>query len=181
MTRLPPDTRDRLADEITFHPHTAEARLLRQALGRFATGVTVVTTEGPEGPLGMTVNSFTSVSLDPPLVLWCPARSSSRHDAFAGAARWSVHVLGAEQLALCLRFTRGGAQFDGLEIAHTEDGVPVIPGVAARFDCTTHARHDGGDHSVIVGQVGRVTIAGPDDHPLVFAAGHFGAFEPTIG
>ena len=75
MSRLPPATRDRLADEITFHPATAEARLLREALGRFATGVTVVTTAGP---LGMTVNSFSSVSLEPPLVLWCPASTSAR-------------------------------------------------------------------------------------------------------
>lgn len=181
MNRLPPETRDRLADAITFHPATAEARLFREALGRFATGVTVVTVQGPEGPLGMTVNSFTSVSLNPPLVLWCPARASSRHDAFVGARAWSVHVLGAEQLEMCLRFTRGGAQFTGLDPALTDDGVPVLAGVAARFDCRAHASHDGGDHTVLIGQVARVTVAGPDDHPLVFAAGRFGAFHPDIG
>src|SRR5690606_3812694 len=119
MSRLPPATRDRLADAITFHPATAEARLLREALGRFATGVTVVTTADPQGPIGMTVNSFSSVSLEPPLVLWCPARSSTRHDAFAGAKAWSVHILGSEQLETCLRFTRGGRQFEGLETAET--------------------------------------------------------------
>ena len=101
MTRLPLGELDRIADAITFHPETAEARALRQALGRFATGVTVVTVAGPDGPTGMTVNSFTSVSLDPPLLLWCPARSSSRHDAFARAQAFAVHVLGAEQLDLC--------------------------------------------------------------------------------
>ncbi|RDW13297.1 flavin reductase family protein [Paracoccus thiocyanatus] len=181
MSRLPPATRDRLADEITFHPATAEARLLREALGRFATGVTVVTTAGPQGPLGMTVNSFSSVSLEPPLVLWCPARASARHAAFAEAAAWSVHVLGAEQLETCLRFTRGGRQFEGLETALTEEGVPVIPGVAARFDCAAHAVHAAGDHSVLIGRVLRVTVAGPGDHPLVFAAGRFGQFEPDDG
>ncbi|WP_198026332.1 flavin reductase family protein, partial [Paracoccus sphaerophysae] len=113
MTRLPTETLDRLADAISFHPESEPGRLFREALGRFATGVTVVTTDGPEGPVGMTVNSFTSVSLDPPLVLWCPARASSRHAAFAGAQAWSVHVLGAEQLDVCLRFTRGGAGFEG--------------------------------------------------------------------
>ncbi|MTH78108.1 flavin reductase family protein [Paracoccus aestuariivivens] len=178
MRRIPPATRDRLADEITFHPATAEARLLREALGRFATGVTVVTTLGSRGPMGMTVNSFSSVSLEPPLVLWCPAKASSRHAGFVTASHWSVHVLGAEQLETCLRFTRGGAQFDGLDHSMNDHNVPVIPGAAARFDCETHAVHDAGDHSVVIGRVLRVTVAGPGDHPLVFAAGRFGQFDP---
>ncbi|QRZ13191.1 flavin reductase family protein [Paracoccus methylovorus] len=181
MNRLPPATRDRLADAITFHPATAEARLLREALGRFATGVTVVTTAGSLGPVGMTVNSFSSVSLEPPLVLWCPARASTRHAVFAEAPVWSVHILGSEQLDTCLRFTKGGRQFEGLEPVITPEGVPVIPGVAARFDCTAHAVHEAGDHSVLIGRVTRVTVAGPGDHPLVFAAGRFGQFAPAAG
>ncbi|MBV0891966.1 flavin reductase family protein [Paracoccus sp. Z118] len=181
MSRLPPESLDRIADAITFHPQTAEARILRQALGRFATGVTVVTIMGPRGPMGMTVNSFTSVSLDPPLVLWCPARSSSRHEAFVQAESFAVHVLGAEQLDLCLRFTRGGQGFEGLGDELNDEGAPVIPGVAARFDCLRHSVHPGGDHTVIIGQVARVTVGGPDDHPLVFAAGRFGSFEPEPG
>ena len=122
MTRLPAESLDRIADAITFHPETAEARALRQALGRFATGVTVVTVAGPDGPTGMTVNSFSSVSLEPPLVMWCPARASSRHAIFAGAGHWAVHVLGAEQLETCLRFTRGGAQFAGLDRVLSAEG-----------------------------------------------------------
>lgn len=179
MSRIPPATRDRLADEMTFHPTTAEARALREALGRFATGVTVVTTLGEQGPLGMTANSFSSVSLEPPLVLWSPARSSSRHATFVDAQHWSVHVLGSEQLETCLRFTRGGQQFAGLDHALNPEGVPVIPGVAARFDCATHAVHEAGDHSLMIGRVLRVTVAGPGDHPLVFAAGRFGQFVPS--
>lgn len=178
MIRLPPETLDRLADAISFHPDSESGRVFREALGRFATGVTIVTATGPKGPVGMTVNSFTSVSLDPPLVLWCPARSSSRHAIFAEAPAWSIHVLGAEQLDVCLRFTRNGAQFEGLELGETTLGTPLIPGVAARFDCHAHAVHDGGDHSVLLGRVAEVTVAGPDDHPLVFAAGRFGAFQP---
>lgn len=178
MTPLAPDTLDRLADAISFHPETESGRLLRDALGRFATGVTVVTAQGPDGPVGMTVNSFASVSLDPPLVLWCPARASSRHAAFAGAAAWSVHVLGVEQLDICLRFTRNGAGFEGLALGHTALGTPLIHGVAARFDCTAEAVHEAGDHSVLIGRVAQVTVGGPDDHPLVFAAGRFGGFEP---
>ena len=181
MIRLPPETLDRLADAISFHPDTEPGRLFRDALGRFATGVTIVTVAGPQGPVGMTVNSFTSVSLDPALVLWCPARASSRHAIFAEAPAWSIHVLGAEQLDVCLRFTKGGAQFEGLELGRTALGTPLIPGVAARFDCHAHAVHDGGDHSVLLGRVAQVTVAGPDDHPLVFAAGRFGAFQPDEG
>lgn len=181
MRRIPPATRDRLADEITFRPATAEARLLREALGRFATGVTVVTTQGSLGPMGMTVNSFSSVSLEPPLVMWCPARASSRHAGFVEARHWAVHVLGAEQLETCLRFTRGGDQFAGLEDVRNDEGVPVLPGAAARFDCQTHAAHEAGDHTVMIGRVLQVTVAGPGDHPLVFAAGRFGQFDPRDG
>lgn len=178
MTKLPPETLDRLADAISFHPENESGRAFRDALGRFATGVAVVTTDGPDGPMGMTANSFTSVSLNPPLVLWCPAKASSRHAIFASAPKWSIHVLGSEQLDICHRFTRGGAAFAGLELARSDLDTPLIPGVAARFDCEAHAVHDGGDHSMIVGRVRRVTIGGPGDRPLVFAAGRFGAFVP---
>lgn len=177
LPKLPDVTLDRLADAITFQPSTAQGRQLRDALGRFATGVTVITAQGPDGPVGMTVNSFASVSLEPPLIMWCPARASSRHDIFAQAQGWSAHILGVEQLDVCLRFTRGGAGFEGLATDITPEGVPVIPGTAARFDCARYACHAAGDHSVLIGQVLRVTTGGPDDHPLVFAAGKFGSFE----
>lgn len=175
---IPDVTLDRLADAITFHPATAEARRMRDALGRFATGVTVVTTAGQNGPEGLTANSFSSVSLEPPLVMWCPAKASARYGLYTQAKAWSVHVLGAEQLDICLRFTRGGQGFDGLISNTTPEGIPIIPGTAARFDCTTYACHEAGDHAVMIGNVLRVTIGGPDDHPLVFAAGHFGGFHP---
>ena len=181
MTRLPPETLDRLADAISFHPEDEAGREFRRALGRYATGVTVVTTQGPQGPLGMTVNSFASVSLSPPLVLWCPARASSRHDLFAKAPAWSVHVLGAEHLEMSQRFTRGGAGFDGLAAETTALGTPLIPGVAARFDCLAEAVHQAGDHSVLIGRVAEVTVGGPEDQPLVFAAGRFGWFHPDEG
>lgn len=167
------DSRHRLAEAISFHPATEAGRRFREALGRFATGVTVVTAEGSLGPLGMTVNSFTSVSLEPPLVLWCAATGSARHAAFVAADHWAVHVLGADQVDLCLRFTRGGAGFEGLPELRNEDGVPILPAAAARFDCRALACHPGGDHSILVGEVRQVTIAGPADLPLVFAAGRF--------
>ena len=177
-TPFPPAAKlDRLADAITFLPATTEAKVLRDALGRFATGVTVITTAGPHGHQGMTVNSFASVSLEPPLVMWCPARASTRHGLFTGARHWSVHVLGVEQLEVSQRFTRGGGGFDGLRIELTPEGIPVLPGTSARFDCATYACHEAGDHSVMIGQVLRVTTGGPGDHPLVFAAGKFGSFS----
>lgn len=174
MKPLPPGSQDRLAEAISFHPATEEGRRFREALGRFATGVTVVTALGARGPVGITANSFTSVSLEPPLVLWCAALSSQRWPAFRDAVAWAVHVLGAEQLDLCLRFTKGGEGFAGLPQTRNHDGVPVLPGAAARFDCRAHAVHEGGDHAILVGEVARVTIAGPADAPLVFAAGRFG-------
>ena len=100
-----------------------------------------------------------------------------QYDAFVAAQAFAVHVLGAEQLDLCLRFTRNGEGFEGLDAQPNAEGVPVIAGVAARFDCVRHAAHEGGDHTVVIGQVARVTVGGPDDHPLVFAAGRFGAFQ----
>ena len=178
MHRLPHSVLDRLADAITFHPASVEARLLRDTLRRFPTGVTVITTAGPSQPEGMTANSFSSVSLEPPLVMWWPARGSARHGIFTGARAWSVHILGAEQIEICQRFARNGAGFDGLPTELTPEGIPVIPGTAARFDCLTHACHEAGDHSIMLGRVVRVTTGGPDDHPLVFAAGKFGTFKP---
>ncbi|WP_076364853.1 flavin reductase family protein [Phaeovulum vinaykumarii] len=168
--------------ETTFAPDPADPRALRAALGRFATGVTIVTARAapdacaPEGaPLAITVNSFASVSLDPPLVLWSAARASLRHVHFAAAPAFSIHVLGAEQQALCARFSSSGAGFDGLAWRAGEDGVPHLADALVRFDCTTEARHDGGDHTIIIGRVTRVAL-GAARAPLVFAGGKFGHF-----
>lgn len=165
---------DRLAEAISFHPATEAGRRFRAALGRFPTGVTVVTARSAHGRIGMTVNSFTSVSMEPPLVLWCAARSSTRHQAFTVADHWAVHVLSIDQVDLCLRFTRGGRGFEGLDMITNDENVPILPAASARFDCRAHGCHDGGDHSILVGEVVRVTISGPAEQPLVFAAGSFG-------
>ncbi len=100
----------------------------------------------------MTVNSFASVSLDPPLVLWSPAKSSSRHAAFIGAEYFAIHVLGADQDHLSTAFTRGGSGFDGIEVRFNDEGVPVLPGTLARFECLQQAQHDAGDHTIIIGR-----------------------------
>jgi flavin reductase (DIM6/NTAB) family NADH-FMN oxidoreductase RutF len=166
-----------LMQDVSFTPNADTARDFRDALGRFATGVTVVTTTGPDGPAGFTANSFASVSLDPPLVLWSPAKASSRFSLFANAKNYAIHILAAEQAELCNRFIRGGQGFDGLDWTENEQGAPVIPGALARFDCCLHAAHDGGDHQIILGRVLHCTMrAGA---PLIFSQGGYGAFNPT--
>jgi flavin reductase (DIM6/NTAB) family NADH-FMN oxidoreductase RutF len=148
-------------------------RALRDAFGRFTTGVTVISTMGPEGPVGFTANSFSSLSLEPALVLWSPAKSSRRFGVFAGAKAYAIHVLGADQADLVHRFTRTGEGFTGLDHQVTAEGLPVFPALA-RFDCAAHAVHDGGDHAILVGRVLRVTLR--DGAPLVFSQGQYGGF-----
>lgn len=155
-------------------PDAANVRLFRDALGRFATGVTVVTIRGPEGPMGFTANSFASLSLDPALVLWSPAKASQRFPFFAAARHYAIHVLGRQQADLPARFSRGGQGFEGLTWLANAEGVPILPGALARFDCVQHATHDGGDHLIIVGQVLRLAVE--EGEPLVFAKGRFGGF-----
>ena len=158
--------------EFTTGPDTA--RDFRTALGRFATGVTVVTTMTERGPLGITANSFASVSLDPPLVLWCPAKFSRRFNAFVKAQHFAIHVLGTEQEALSHRFARDGLDFDGADWAEGDNGLPVLNGCLARFECETHDCHDGGDHRIMVGRV--THAAWREGAPMLFHGGAYGMF-----
>lgn len=160
----------------SFAPE-ADARAFRSALGAFATGVTVVTARGEGGPVGITANSFASLSLDPPLVLWCPARSSRRFAAFAAAETFAVHVLAQDQQDVCDAFTGGGEGFAALPFAEGPDGVPLIDGCLARLLCRRHALLDGGDHAIVVGRVREA--AWGLGAPLVFQAGRYGAFAPA--
>jgi len=125
-------------------------------MGRFATGVTVVTTMTPAGPLGMTVNSFASVSLEPPLVLWSPARKSKRFPAFEAADFFAIHVLAADQRDLATAFALAGDAFEGLDYTAGEGETPLLSGCAARFECRHAAGYDGGDHLIVVGEVLRI-------------------------
>ena len=158
-----------------FVPSPATVRDFRAALSRFATGVTVVTCQSEMGPLGMTVNSFASVSLDPPLVLWSPAKASSRYQAFVNAPHFVVHVLGNDQEAVCQQFAKDGLNFSGLDVTEAEGGAPLVQGCLAHFECARDAIHDAGDHSIIVGRV--KAAAARDGKPLVFAGGAFGGFS----
>lgn len=163
-----------MADDFT--PSPATTRALRDAFGRFATGVTVVTAPSALGPLGITANSFASVSLDPPLILWCPAKASKRHDAFVAAPKFALHVMGAEQDAITAGFARRGDAFDLCDWAPSADGVPLIAGCPARFECTIRDRIDAGDHTVIIARVTRVSTA--DSVPRTFLDGSYGSFTP---
>ncbi len=157
-----------------FVPGPDTLKDFRTALSRFATGVTVVTCQSQRGPLGITANSFSSVSLDPPLVLWSPAKSSSRHDSFVGAEHFVIHVLNAEQQDVCRRFTKDGLDFDGLDIERTANGAPLIQGCLAHFECVRFAAHDAGDHTIVIGQV--EVAAATHASPLVFSGGVMGHF-----
>ena len=158
-----------------FVPGPDTVHDFRAALSRFATGVTVVTCQSDRGPLGMTVNSFASVSLEPPLVLWSPARSSSRHDAFVAAERFVIHILGADQADTCRQFAKDGQDFSGLELSLCSGGAPLIEGCLAHFECSRFASHAAGDHTIIVGLV--EAASAKDGAPLVFAGGAFGGFD----
>lgn len=125
---------------------------LRKALGHFATGITVVTTRAADGsPAGITVNSFTSVSLDPPLVLWCLALDSANFDVFRLAEHHLINVLAADQLEVAKRFAaRGVDRFAGVGWSATDSGLPRLDGCIAWFECAVRSRYEEGDHLILV-------------------------------
>ncbi|CAG0911441.1 unnamed protein product [Cyprideis torosa] len=161
----------------SFDPATQDPREFRAALGRFGTGVTIVTCDSDAGPMGITANSFASVSLDPPLVLWSPAKASKRYPHFIAAKHFAIHVLGEENRDICAGFSRSGAAFDALDWQACDRGVPLIENCLSRFECTQEAVHDAGDHSIIVARVKRVTTREGD--PLLFFSGRYGGFAGT--
>jgi 3-hydroxy-9,10-secoandrosta-1,3,5(10)-triene-9,17-dione monooxygenase reductase component len=153
-----------------------ERRVLRDALGQFATGVTVVTTlTGAGEKVGLTVNSFTSLSLDPPLVLWNLSRHSAKFEAFDNTDYFAVNVLGADQESLALAFARpGGTPFNSLQTEAGAGGVPLLPGCLAYFECRMTHRYPGGDHDMLIGEVLNFRDIGGE--PLLFYRGRFGRF-----
>ncbi len=148
-------------------------RQLREALGCFATGITIVTTRDADGhDIGLTANSFNSVSLSPPMVLWSLAKSSHSQPAFAAAEHFAVHILAVDQEPLSNLFSKSGAdKFAGLDIARGAGDVPLLKGCAARFQCRTAFRYEGGDHEIFVGEV--VAFEHFDRAPLLFHRGKY--------
>ncbi len=132
-----------------------DTRSLRRALGGFATGICVVTATGPDGPMGITVNSFTSVSLDPPTVLWSLGRGSERWRTFSEADHFAVHVLDAGGLEACQRFAWGDSRIGEDEHVAGLGDAPLIGGWVSRFECRTIQRVEVEDHLLIVGRIER--------------------------
>jgi 3-hydroxy-9,10-secoandrosta-1,3,5(10)-triene-9,17-dione monooxygenase reductase component len=150
-----------------------DARRFRSALGAFATGVTIVTCRDAGGrDVGLTANSFNSVSLEPPMVLWSLAKSARSLPAFLAANQFAVHVLAADQEELSLRFAaRGSDKFAGLDLERGPGQLPMLRGCSARFLCRTAFRHEGGDHVIFVGEVQAFDHS--DRPPLLFHGGRY--------
>jgi flavin reductase (DIM6/NTAB) family NADH-FMN oxidoreductase RutF len=155
-------------------PMDFDTRAFRQALGLFPTGVAVVTA-GEGTHIGITVNSFTSVSLDPPLVLWCIDKHSDRFGAFTQAKSFTISILGTAHQEVSSRLAgQGSHHLDGLQLLPTEIGPPALGDALAIFECVREAMHEGGDHAILVGRVVRFgrREAGA---PLVYYQGRYGA------
>jgi flavin reductase (DIM6/NTAB) family NADH-FMN oxidoreductase RutF len=152
----------------------------RQALGRFASGVTFVTAAVDGEPHGLVVSAFTSVSLDPPLVAFCPSRASLTWRRMRGAARFGVNVLSERHAAFVERAAPAGAdRFAGLAHAPTASGVPELEGAAAFLECAWVDEHPAGDHWIVLGRVLELR-ADPAAPPLVVAGGRLGGFREAV-
>ena len=145
----------------------------RRALAQFATGVTVVTTRSPEGvPVGLTVNSFNSVSLQPPLILWSLARQAASLSAFRTCAHYAVNMLAADQLDTAKRFaTRGAERFGAIRWTVGANDVPILDGCVAWVVASNRSLYDEGDHVILVGEV--VDFGAPGGEPLIFHDGRY--------
>lgn len=160
------------------YEHAFDAREFRQALGSFVTGVTVITTVDESGkPHGLTANSFSSVSLDPPLILWSQARTAPSHQVFSSCERFAVNILADEQVDISNRFARSAAdKFGGTSTHAGLGGVPLIDGSAAHLECRLVNTYPGGDHVVFIGQVERIERHARQ--PLVFGGGKYLVAQP---
>jgi flavin reductase (DIM6/NTAB) family NADH-FMN oxidoreductase RutF len=151
----------------------------RTALGMFATGVTIVTAWGSDRqPIGLTANSFNSVSLAPPLVLWSLAQDAASMPAFRAGSHYAINVLSAGQSELAERFsTKGADRWMGVQYTLGMSGVPLLSGAAATFECFNRSRYEEGDHVIFVGEVERCSWQ-PGAPPLLFHGGRFYSEHP---
>jgi len=151
----------------------------REALARWPSGVTVVSAMHEGRPVGMTAASFSSLSLDPPLVLVCVAGSAQSHDGLVGAAGFAVHILGAAQAEMSADFARAGTdKFGAYESEAGPFEVPLLPFGVARLICAAHAAHEGGDHTILIGRVVSTELAGTD--PLLYCNRTYGRLSPSV-
>jgi flavin reductase ActVB len=154
----------------------------REALSRFPSGVTVVVTKDSTGAAyGFTASAFTAVSQDPPLVLVCLTRSADCYPAFARRPTFAIHVAAEEDTSVAIRFaTKGTDKFCGDDFYEHADGLPALRGALARLSCSVHARHEAGDHVILVGRVQGLQL-GPSRTPAVYHARHFRTLAPLGG
>lgn len=154
-----------------------DLRAYRDALGCFPTGVAVVTANGLDAHIGITVNSFTSVSLDPPLLLWCMDRHSRRHDTFVRAEGFTVSILGTEHKDVSARLARPGEHaLDDIALMQTELGPPALADSLAVFECLAEGKMESGDHTILLGRVLRFSRPS-DSAPLVYFRGKYSALQ----
>ena len=148
--------------------------VFRKVLGRFATGITIVTGLAEDGiPVGLTVNAFTSLSLDPPLVLFCLDNSTACREAFTKGKGFALNMLSEDQQNLSVIFSsRIEDRFAGVEFQKWDTGVPILSGCLANLECSIDAVHDGGDHQIIVGRVNRLDQTGMGK-PLLYFDGNY--------
>ena len=168
---------------MTADPQTPEPELdprtFRQVLGQFCTGVTIITSTTDDGePVGFACQSFAALSLDPPLVLFCPTKVSRSWAAIEASGRFCVNVLAEEQQSTCARFgSREPDKFAGIGWTPSPLGSPILDGSLAHIDCTVESVHDGGDHYVVFGRVSSLSEI-RDERPLLFYRGQYTAIEP---
>ncbi len=169
---FPPPSMPALTPDATQEPFTTDE--FRASLGQFATGVTIVTARDGQGHLvGLTANSFSSVSLAPPLVLWCLSSRSTALPGFQTATHYAINVLAADQRPLAERFARKGIdRFDGAPWRPGLTGAPVIEGAVAVFECSHHLMQEAGDHTVLIGHVHHVRRR-VGARPLIFHGSRF--------
>lgn len=145
----------------------------RLVLGHFCSGLTIIAAMTEDGPVGFTCQSFSSLSLEPPLVVFCPAKSSSTWPRIRDIGHFCVNVLATHQEELSASFARSGAdKFKGVDFDFSPNGSPLLPGSAAWIDCSLHAEYDGGDHVMSVGAVQDLAADG-DSRPLLFHRGRY--------
>jgi flavin reductase (DIM6/NTAB) family NADH-FMN oxidoreductase RutF len=176
MSEAPKHPEPDPATELASGSSVIDPRDFRTALGSYATGVTIITAAGADGkPAGLTCNSFTSVSLNPPLVLWSLVIYSQSMSVFQNASHFAVNVLGASQQALAAQFAVSTAdKFAGVKWSAGLGNAPVLAGSVANFQCRTADRYYGGDHVIFLGAV--EAYAYNSDEPLLFARGGYGRF-----
>ncbi|MFC9355752.1 flavin reductase family protein [Rhodococcus sp. NPDC057014] len=165
--------------QTALHPDQVTPQLLREVLGQFVSGIVVITSVGPDGPVGFTCQSFASLSLDPPLISFSPARSSSTWPRIREIGTFCVNVLAEDHEHHSAGFARSGVdKFAGVDWDQAPSGAPVLPGVSAWIDCELWAEYDGGDHTIVTGRVNALG-ADPENLPLLFYRGGYTFTAPS--